>query len=118
MTNSEDKRQEDRREKDRRNQDRRKKDRRFAFYYKLINFLLGSLGLMIIAWAYIFWVYQLNNLSITFKLTETNGKYKRVCLSPKDILPDDLDDVILGKMIKEAGVFYDIELERAEQGLC
>ena len=57
MTNSEDKRQEDRREKDRRNQERRKKDRRFAFYYKLVNFLLGSLGLMIIAWAYIFWVY-------------------------------------------------------------
>jgi len=26
--------------------------------------------------------------------------------------PDDLDDGILGKMIKEAGVFYMVELER------
>jgi hypothetical protein len=25
-----------------------------------------------------------------------------VCLNPKDIPPDDLDDVILGRMIKEA----------------
>jgi len=33
-----------------------------------------------------------------------------VCLNPKDIPPDDLDDVILGRMIKEAGVFYQMEL--------
>jgi len=39
---------------------------------------------------------------ITFKLTEMNGEYKGVCLNPKDIPPDDIDDVILGKMVKEA----------------
>ena len=44
---------------------------------------------------------------ITFKLTETKqGEYEGVCLNPKDIPPDDLDDVILGRMIEEAGVFY------------
>jgi hypothetical protein len=43
---------------------------------------------------------------ITFKLTETNGEYEGVCLNPPQIPPDDLDDVILGKMIEEAGVFY------------
>jgi hypothetical protein len=31
---------------------------------------------------------------ITFKLTETNGEYEGVCLNPKDIPPDDLDDVV------------------------
>ncbi|SVC33965.1 uncharacterized protein METZ01_LOCUS286819, partial [marine metagenome] len=37
---------------------------------------------------------------ITFKLTETKpGEYEGVCLNPKDIPPDDLDDVILGRMI-------------------
>ncbi len=50
---------------------------------------------------------------ITFKLTETKpGEYEGVCLNPKDIPPDDLDDVILGKMIKEAGVFYEVETKR------
>jgi hypothetical protein len=50
---------------------------------------------------------------ITFKLTETKpGEYEGVCLNPKDIPPDDLDDVILGRMIKEAGLFYKMELER------
>ena len=50
---------------------------------------------------------------ITFKLTETkSGEYEGVCLNPKDIPPDDLDDVILGRMIKEAGVFYKMELDR------
>ena len=43
---------------------------------------------------------------IIFKLTERNGEYEGVCLNPKDIPPDDLDDVILGRMIEEAGVFY------------
>ena len=48
---------------------------------------------------------------ITFKLTETKpGEYEGVCLNPKDIPPDDLDDVILGRMIEEAGVFYKMEL--------
>ena len=37
-------------------------------------------------------------------MTETKpGEYEGVCLNPKDIPPDDLDDVILGRMIKEAG---------------
>ena len=53
---------------------------------------------------------------ITFKLTETKpGEYEGLCLNPKDIPPDDLDDVILGRMIKEAGVFYKMELERAKK---
>ncbi|MBC8284600.1 MAG: hypothetical protein H8E32_12360 [Nitrospinae bacterium] len=51
---------------------------------------------------------------ITFKLKEKNGEYEGVCLNPKDIPPDDLDDVILGRMIKEAGVFYKMELERGK----
>ena len=47
---------------------------------------------------------------ITFKLTETKqGEYEGVCLNPRDIPPDDLDDVVLGRMIKEAGVFYEFE---------
>jgi hypothetical protein len=33
----------------------------------------------------------------------------------KDIPPDDLDDVILGGMIKEAEVFCKMELEREER---
>jgi hypothetical protein len=50
---------------------------------------------------------------ITFKLTETKpGEYNGVCLNPKDIPPDDLDDVILGRMIKEASIWYQMELER------
>ena len=50
---------------------------------------------------------------ITFKLTETrSGEYEGVCLNPKDIPPNDLDDVILGKMIKEAGILYKMEEER------
>ena len=50
---------------------------------------------------------------ITFKLTETKpGEYEGVCLNPKDIPPDDLDDVILARMIKEAGMFYKMELDR------
>jgi len=50
---------------------------------------------------------------IILKLAETKpGEYEGLCLNPKDILPDDLDDVILGRMIKEAGMFYKMELER------
>jgi len=46
---------------------------------------------------------------ITFKLTETkSGQYEGVCLNPKDILSDDLDDVILGRMIKEAELMIKI----------
>ena len=51
-------------------------------------------------------------IEITFKLTETKpGEYEGVCLNPKDIPPDDMDDVILGRMVKEAGMFYKVELE-------
>ena len=49
---------------------------------------------------------------ITFKLTKTNGQYEGVCLNPKDIPPDDLDEEILGKMIKEPGMLYKMEGER------
>ena len=50
---------------------------------------------------------------IIFKLTETKpGEYEGVCLNPKDIPPDDLDDVMLGRMVKEAGMFHKMELER------
>ena len=40
------------------------------------------------------------------------GEYEGVCLDPKDIPPDDLDHEILDRMIKEAGMFYKMELER------
>jgi hypothetical protein len=50
---------------------------------------------------------------ITFKLTETKPReFEGVCLNPKDIPPDDLDNVILDKMIEEAWIFYRMELER------
>ena len=42
------------------------------------------------------------------------GEYESVCLNPKDIPPDDLDDVILCRMVKEAGMFYKMELERVK----
>ena len=46
---------------------------------------------------------------ITFKLTETKpGEYEDVCLNPKDMPPDDLDDGILGRMIKEAELMIKI----------
>ena len=49
---------------------------------------------------------------MTFKLTETKpGEYEGVCLNPKDIPPDDLDEVILGRMIKEAGMFYQKQVD-------
>ena len=39
--------------------------------------------------------------------TETTpGEYEGVCLNPKNIPPDDLDDVILGRMMEEAIVYY------------
>ena len=38
-----------------------------------------------------------------------------MCLNPKDIPPDDLDDVILGRMVKEAGEWYQMELDRIEK---
>ncbi|SVC04062.1 uncharacterized protein METZ01_LOCUS256916 [marine metagenome] len=46
-------------------------------------------------------------------MTESKpGEFERVYLNPKDIPPDDLDDVTLGRMVKEAGMFYKMELER------
>ena len=52
---------------------------------------------------------------ITFKMTETKpGEYEGLCLNPSQIPPDDMDDVILGKMVKEAGMFYKVELERVK----
>ncbi len=58
------------------------------------------------------WKINLNKqtaTSIKFKLTETkSGQYEGVCLNPKDILSDDLDDVILGRMIKEAELMIKI----------
>ena len=35
------------------------------------------------------------------------GNDEGVCLNPKDIPPDDLDDVILGRMMEEAIVLLD-----------
>ncbi len=50
---------------------------------------------------------------ITFKLTETKpGEYEGVCLNPKDIPPDDLGDVILGRMVEEAGMFFEMAKKR------
>lgn len=37
-------------------------------------------------------------------------------LEPQGYTPDDLDDVILRKMIKEAGIWYQRELEKEDQG--
>jgi hypothetical protein len=52
---------------------------------------------------------------ITFKLAETHGEYEGVCLNPKDIPPNDSDDVILGRMVKKAGMYYKMELEKDEK---
>jgi hypothetical protein len=50
---------------------------------------------------------------IIFKMTEKKpGVYEGLCLNPSQIPPDDLDDEILVKMVKEAGMFYQMELER------
>ena len=52
---------------------------------------------------------------LVFIMTDVKpGEYDGVCLNPKDIPPDDLDDVILGRMVKEAGMFYKMELEGKE----
>ncbi len=40
---------------------------------------------------------------LTFKLTETKqGEYEGVCLNPKDIPPNDLDDVVLAGELEDA----------------
>ena len=67
------------------------------------------------------WKMNLQELTATsingiiFKLPETNGEYEGVCLNPKDITPDDLDNVILDRMIKEAGMFYKMELDKIKE---
>lgn len=44
---------------------------------------------------------------ITFKLTEVEPDvFQWLCTNPKDIPPDDLDDEIFGKMVKEADEMY------------
>jgi len=41
---------------------------------------------------------------VCFKLTETEpGVFKGVCIIPDAIPPDDMDEKILARMIKEAG---------------
>ena len=39
-------------------------------------------------------------------------------LNPKDIPPDDLGDVILNRMIEEAGMFYKMELGGNYLSIC
>ncbi len=53
---------------------------------------------------------------ITFKLIESEpGKFQWICTNPKDIPPDDLDDEILGRMIKEADEMYKWELSKRRE---
>ena len=50
---------------------------------------------------------------ITFKLTEVEpDTFQWICANPKDIPPDDLDDKILDKMVKEANSRYQWELSK------
>ena len=61
---------------------------------------------------------------ITFKLTETKpGEYEGVCLNPKDIPPDDLDDVIvdgenLADVLVEAGMAVKYDGEKKTHKWC
>jgi hypothetical protein len=49
---------------------------------------------------------------ITFKLTEVEpNTFQWICANPKDIPSDDLDDEILGKMVKEADAIYRWQLK-------
>jgi len=49
---------------------------------------------------------------ITFKLIEVEPDiFQWICANPKDIPPDDLDDEILGKMVKEANARYQWQLK-------
>ena len=50
---------------------------------------------------------------VFFKFTETEpGILKGVCINPKAIPPDDVDYVILAKMVKEAELQYRMGLDR------
>ncbi len=49
---------------------------------------------------------------ITFKLTEVEPDvFQWICTNPKDIPPDDLDDEILSKMVKEADAMNQWQLK-------
>ncbi len=49
---------------------------------------------------------------ITFKLTEVEPDvFQWICSNPKDIPPDDLDE-ILGKMVDEANEAYKLKLSK------
>lgn len=48
---------------------------------------------------------------ITFKLTETEpDTFQWICPNPKYIPPDDLDDEILEKMVRDADAMYQWQL--------
>ena len=48
---------------------------------------------------------------ITFKLTKVApDTFQWICVNPKDIPPDDLDDEILGRMVKEADAMYNLAI--------
>ena len=50
---------------------------------------------------------------VTFKLFQNKeGEYSGICINPEAIPPDDMDDEILAKMIKDAGVFYELAKKR------
>jgi len=50
---------------------------------------------------------------VCFQFTEIKlDIYKAVCINPKSIPPDDLDEIILARMIKEAEMFYRMELDK------
>ncbi len=52
---------------------------------------------------------------ITLKMAkDESGIYRGVCLNPMEIPPDDLDELILAKMVREAGMFYKMELDRVK----
>jgi len=43
---------------------------------------------------------------------DESGIYRGECLNPMDIPPDDLDERILAKMIREAAIFFEEALKR------
>jgi len=53
---------------------------------------------------------------ITFKLVEVEpDSFQWICTNPKDIPPDDIDDEILSKMVKEADAMYQGQLKLLKQ---
>ena len=50
---------------------------------------------------------------LTFKKVKVAPDgFRWQCINPKEIPPDDLDDVILGKMAKDAEAMYQWELKK------